>query len=69
MTPLVAHGPHHDQPGMNPQPDSQGAACAVWEPRMQVVQRSEDTKASAYSALGIVLMGLGVAKVHQQSIP
>src|SRR5437879_3980330 len=36
---------------------------------MQVVHRSEDTKTSAYSSVRIVLMGLGIAEVHEETIP
>src|SRR5512145_616156 len=53
---------------MDPKPDSQGAALGVWEPRMQVVHRSEDTKPSADRSLGIVLMRLRIAKIDQQTI-
>src|SRR5215510_9283972 len=36
---------------------------------MQVVHRSEDTKASAYSPLRIIFMGLRIAKIHEEPIP
>jgi hypothetical protein len=35
---------------------------------MQGCHRSEDTKTSAYSPLGIILMGLGIAEIDQESI-
>jgi len=36
---------------------------------MPVVQRSEDTKASAYSPMRIIFMGLRIAKIHEEPIP
>jgi len=36
---------------------------------MQAVHRSEDTKASAYSPLHIIFMGLRIAKIHEEPIP
>src|SRR5919198_6685012 len=69
MTPIVSHGPNHDQPGMYPQPDSQSAALGVWKLRMQVVHGSEHTKTSAYSPLCIVLVGARIPKIHQKPIP
>ena len=36
---------------------------------IQVFHRSEDTQPSPYSSLGIILMGLGIAEVYEQSVP
>ena len=35
---------------------------------MQAVHRSEDTKASAYSPLHIIFMGLRIAKIDEEAV-
>jgi hypothetical protein len=36
---------------------------------IEVFHHSEDAKTSAYCSLGVIFMGLRIAKVHQESIP
>src|SRR5215467_4447410 len=36
---------------------------------MQVFYLIKDSQGSAYSSLGVVFMGLGIAKIHQETIP
>jgi hypothetical protein len=36
---------------------------------MQVFHRSEDTQTRSYCSLSVIFMGVGIAKVHEESIP
>jgi hypothetical protein len=53
---------------MNSETDSKFETFGSLQTLIQVSHRSEDTQASPYSALRIVFMGLGIAKVHQETI-
>ena len=39
------------------------------QPGIQVSHRSEDTQPRTYGSLGIIFMGLGIAKIHEETIP
>jgi hypothetical protein len=53
---------------MDPNTHRQSDALVVLDVVMQCRHRLEDLQASPYCSVGIVLMGLGVAKVDQESI-
>src|SRR5262245_2482580 len=54
---------------MDADTDSQGYPAFSLHARMQVFHHRENAQASPYGALGIIFMGVGIAKIHQQSIP
>ena len=54
---------------MDAQTDSELDPLACCRPRIEVSHGLEDTQPSPYRSLGIVFMGLGIAKVDQESIP
>jgi len=54
---------------MYPYTKSELDAFVLLQTGIQVCHRSEDTQACSYRSLGIVFMGLGIAEVHQESIP
>jgi hypothetical protein len=53
----------HDQSGCNTNPDLQGGA------RVEPSHSRSQIKASPYSSLGVVLVGVRIAKVHEDTIP
>jgi len=68
LTSLPTHVPHNDEPRMHPDTESKVEAFGLLQMGMQVAHGSEDTQASAYSALGVIFMGVWIAKIDQQSI-
>src|SRR6266436_2148184 len=54
---------HHDESGCNADPD------LLWSARLEPSQRRNQLKPSPYRSLGVVLMGLRIAKVHEDAIP
>src|SRR5262249_6302686 len=54
---------------VDPEPESQGDALFLLQPLMQVSHGIEDTEPSPYCSVRVIFMGLGIAKVHQESIP
>src|SRR6266516_4874391 len=54
---------------MNANADSELDTFFLLQTSMQVSHGSEDTQACAYCSVSVILMGLGIAKVHQESIP
>src|SRR5215813_7286697 len=54
---------------MDANADSDLDTFFLFQTGIQVSHHSEDAKTSAYCSLRIILMCLGIAKVHQESIP
>ena len=54
---------------MYPYTQSELDAFGLVQPGMQVFHRSENTQARPDSSLSVIFMGLGIAKVHEESIP
>jgi hypothetical protein len=69
IPPFSTHLPHNDQPRMNAYPDTELDTFVLLQTGIEISHRSEDTQARTYCSVGIVFMGLGIAKVHQESIP
>ena len=69
LTPCSTHFPDHDQPCMDAHTDSELDTFGLLQTGIEVSHRSEDTQTSTYCTLGVVFMGLGIAKVHQETIP
>jgi hypothetical protein len=65
LTPLPSHSPNHDQTRMYPKPYRQGHLFLSLQTGIQVSHRSEDTQARPYCSLGIIFMGLGIAKIDE----
>src|SRR5215813_10618965 len=69
LSPLTPHRPHHDQTRMYPDPYSKLNTFVSLQLFIQVFDRSEDAQARAYCSVRIIFMGLGIAEVHEESIP
>jgi hypothetical protein len=54
---------------MYPYTDSELDTFCLLQTSIEVSHGIEDTQARAYCSLGIILMRLGIAEVHQESIP
>src|SRR6266446_8634476 len=54
---------------MNAQTDSKLNTCVLFETSIQISHGIEDTQACPYGSLGVIFMGLGIAKVDQEPIP
>src|SRR4051812_7454849 len=69
IPPFSTYSPNHDQTRMYPYTQSELDAFVLLQTGRQVFHHSEDTQARSYRSLGIIFMGLGIAEVHQESIP
>ena len=65
----AAHLPHHDEPGVDPDPHREPDSLVLDEPRIERPHRRQQLQAGAHGALGIVLMRLRIAEVDEQPIP
>src|SRR5438105_4884921 len=54
---------------MNPYTNSELHTFSLLQPLIQVSHGSEDTQTRSYCSLGIIFVCLGIAKVHEKSIP
>src|SRR5262245_30394293 len=54
---------------MNPYTESELDTFRLLQPLIQVSQGSENAQPSPYCSVRVIFMCLGVAKVHQESIP
>jgi hypothetical protein len=54
---------------MDAQTDRELETFGVLESLMQVSHGSEDTQTRPYCSMRIILMGVGIAKIHQETIP
>src|ERR687888_150372 len=63
------HLPNYDQPRMNPQPNTELNTFGLLQTLIQVSQSSKHAEPRPYRTLGVIFMGLGIAKVHEESIP
>ena len=64
----AAHLAHHHEPGVNAHAHRQADAFVLDQARIQRAHGFQNAQPGAHGALGIVLMRLGIAKVHQQAI-
>ena len=70
LTPLPTHVSYNDQPSMDTDTDGELDTLRLLVRRvLQVSHRIQDTQPSTYCSLGVIFMGLGIAKVHQEPIP
>src|SRR5262245_40021953 len=68
LTSCTAHVPNHDQPCMDTNTDGKFAPFGLWQTLMQVSHGIEDTQARAYRSLGVIFVGHGIAKIHQEPV-
>ena len=68
LPPAAAHGAHHHRPGMHAHPHRQPHAAFLLQADVQRSHGLQDAQASPSSPLGVVLVRLGIAKVHQQAV-
>ena len=68
LTPCSAHLPNDNQPRMHPYTDGESDTLRLLQPLRQVFQGSEDTQASTYRSLCVIFMGVGIAKIDEESI-
>src|SRR5438132_8739436 len=54
---------------MNTDVESELDTFRLLQPLIQVSHGIEDTQPRAYCSLSVVLMGLGIPKIHQETIP
>ena len=69
LTPCSTHFTDDDQSSMDAQTESELDTFLALQTAIEVSHGSEDTQASPYCSLGVIFMGLGIPKVHQESIP
>src|SRR5262245_6468075 len=68
LTPCSTHLPHNDQSSVYTKTYCQSDAFVLFETGIQGSYRRYDSQTRSYSSLGIIFMGLGVAKIHQETI-
>src|SRR3989442_1278263 len=68
LSTFSSHLANHNQTSMYSKTHRQSDALVVFDVVIQCLHRIEDLQASPYCSLGIILMGLGVAKVDEESI-
>jgi hypothetical protein len=68
LTPLSSHVPNNDQPRMYPYTQSKLDAFVLLQTGIEVSHGSKNSQTSLYGSVGVIFMGVGVPKVHQQSI-
>ena len=54
---------------MDTDTDGELDTFGLLQPCIQVSHSSEHTQAGPYCSLGIIFMGLGIAKIDEESIP
>src|SRR5205823_1281893 len=65
----TAHLAYDHHPGVDADADRQAYAIVLHQTSIERSQRLHHVKASAHSSSGVVFMCLGIATVHQQTIP
>src|SRR5215813_7459921 len=69
LSPRTAHFTDYDETRVYPYPDGEMDTFGLLQTLIQVSQGSKNSQPSPYCSLRIVFMSLGVAKIHQESIP
>jgi len=62
------HLPHHDYSGVDPHADRQADPRPLSQAAVEGVQRLDNAQPGMHSALRIVFMRLGIAKIDQQAV-
>jgi hypothetical protein len=65
----TAHLAHDHQPGVDADAHGQLHPLVLCQTGIERSQRLHNTQTSAHGAAGVVFMRLGIAKIHQQTIP
>src|SRR6516162_5585260 len=63
-----AHLPHHDYAGVDAHADRQADIMPLSQAAIERAHRLHNTQSGADSALRIIFMRLGIAKIHEQAV-
>src|SRR5438093_12152490 len=68
LSPTISHGTDNDQTRMDTHTDSELDTLPPLQTGIEVSHRLQEIQASAYGSVCIILMGLWIAKIHEESI-